>query len=73
MATSNTKPTIWGIHAGNTGDAATLFLTKSCVAVGWDAVGDLGKIGPNREAFKAAVSAKYPKKKPGAIPNNAGQ
>ncbi|MEP6934599.1 MAG: hypothetical protein ABI988_11730 [Nitrospirota bacterium] len=27
--------TLWGIHAGKTGDADTLFLKKNCVAVGW--------------------------------------
>ena len=64
---------IWGIHAGKTGDAASLFLTKNCVALGWQAVGDLSKLGKTREAFKAAVGQAYPYIKPGAIPNNAGQ
>jgi restriction system protein len=68
-----THTPIWGIHAGKTGDAATLFLSRSCVALGWHSMGDLGKIGPNRESFKAAVAEVYPHKKPGAIPNNAGQ
>jgi restriction system protein len=66
-------PTIWGIHAGKTGDAHSLFLQKNVVAVGWTAVGDLSVISPNREAFKAAVAKAYPTAKPGAIPNNAGQ
>lgn len=74
MNPTNDKTTpIWGIHAGKTGDAASLFLSKSCVALGWQSMGDLGKIGPNRDAFKAAVAKAYPNKKPGAIPNNAGQ
>ena len=65
--------TIWGIHGGRTGDADSLFLKKGYVAVGWDQMGDLSKIERNREAFKAAVAQAYPNKKPGAIPNNAGQ
>jgi len=69
---TSTTP-IWGIHAGKTGDAASLFLNKNCVALGWHSMGDLSKIAPNRDAYKAAVSQAYPNKKPGAIPNNAGQ
>ena len=29
------EPTIWGIHGGKTGDADSLFLKKSYVAIGW--------------------------------------
>jgi restriction system protein len=64
---------VWGIHAGKTGDADTLFMTKNVIAIGWHALGDLSKLQPDREAFKTAVGQKYPEKKPGAIPNNAGQ
>lgn len=64
---------IWGIHAGRTGDAHTLFLKKHRIAVGWHQMGDLSKIKADREAFKAQVAAVYPEKKPMAIPNNAGQ
>src|ERR1051325_629378 len=65
--------TIWGIHAGKTGDAHSLFLNKNVVAVGWVEMGDLSPIPPNRDAFKAAVTRVYPNYKPGAIPTNAGQ
>ena len=65
--------TIWGIHGGRTGDADSLFLKKSYVAVGWTKIGNLGELKADREAFKAAVALAYPEKKPGAIPNNAGQ
>jgi restriction system protein len=65
--------TIWGIHAGKTGDAHSLFLNKNVVAIGWTAMGDLSAIPPNRDAFKVAVAKAYPTAKPGAIPNNAGQ
>ena len=67
------ETTIWGIHAGKTGELDTFFLKKGLIAVGWDEIGDLSKLKPDREAFKIAVAAAYPKKKPGAIPNNAGQ
>jgi restriction system protein len=48
-------------------------LKKNIVAVGWAKVGDLSKLKPDREAFKKAVASAFPDKKPGAIPNNAGQ
>jgi restriction system protein len=64
---------IWGIHGGHTGDANSLFLKKSCVAIGWENLTDLSAISPEREAFKRAVAKAYPNFKPNAIPNNAGQ
>lgn len=70
---AETEPTIWGIHGGKTGDANTLFLTQNCIALGWDKVGDLSLLAPNRDAFKARVAATFPGLKPGAIPNYAGQ
>ncbi len=71
--TNSTTPTIWGIHAGKTGDATSLFLKQNCVALGWHSIGDLSKLSPTRDAYKEAVAKAYPHKKPGAIPNNAGQ
>jgi predicted restriction endonuclease len=44
-------PTIWGIHAGRTGDAHTLFLQRGVIAIGWKAMGDLSAIPANRDAF----------------------
>jgi restriction system protein len=32
---------IWGIHAGKTGDAQSVFLEQGCIAIGWPAMGDL--------------------------------
>ena len=64
---------LWGIHAGKTGDASSLFTKQDCVAVGWVDMGDLSQISPDREAFKQKVSQVYPTIKPGAIPNYAGQ
>ena len=67
------EATLWGIHAGRTGDADSFFLKKNVVAIGWATVGDLGKLQSNREAFRDAVAAAYPEKKPGSVPVNAGQ
>ena len=65
--------TIWGIHAGRTGDAHNLFTKRNCVALGWVKVGDISKLKADREAIKAKVAEVYPDKKPGAIPVDAGQ
>lgn len=65
--------TIWGIHGGKTGDADSLFLKKNCVAIGWTKMSDLSKLKADREAFKAKVAECYADKKPGVIPNYAGQ
>lgn len=65
--------TFWGIHAGKTGDAETLFLKENQVALGWAETGDLSTLKVDREAFKQRVIQTYPGIKPGAIPNNAGQ
>lgn len=73
MNTSAGDVNLWGIHAGKTGDADSLFLNKNRIAVGWLKMGDLAALKPDREAFKARVAEVYPEKKPGAIPNNAGQ
>lgn len=68
-----TEPTIWGIHAGKTGDADGLFLRENVIALGWCDLGDLSKIPPDRDSFKVAVSRAYPDKSVGAVANNAGQ
>ena len=70
---NDTETVRWGIHAGRTGDADTLFLKRNCIAIGWAKMGDMSAVRPDREAFKARVAEVFPEKKPGAIPNNAGQ
>lgn len=70
---ANQEITIWGIHAGKTGDADRLFLKEHQIAVGWIKMGDLGSLKPDREAFKQKVAEVYTDAKPGAIPNYAGQ
>ena len=66
-------PTMWGVHAGATGDAHTLFLKKGVIALGWGAMPDLSTLPPTREAYKEALRVRYPDAKPGAIPVWAGQ
>jgi len=68
-----TDYTLWGIHAGKTGDANTLFLKKNRIAIGWINMGSLANLPVDRDAIKAKVAAAYPGVKPGAIPNYAGQ
>lgn len=65
--------TIWGIHAGRTGDADTLFLKKKCVALGWPEMGDLGMLPSTRDAFKQKAGEVYQDWKPGHIINSASQ
>jgi restriction system protein len=65
--------TVWGIHAGKTGDADSLFLKKNFVALGWLDMGDIGKLPPDRESFKEKVRSTYPDWKLGKVPNAAGQ
>lgn len=64
----------WGIHAGKTGDADSLFLNSNhpCIAIGWDAMGDLSGIADDREAFKKRLVEVYPDTKAGAINTVAG-
>jgi restriction system protein len=69
---ANSDITLWGIHAGKTGDASQLFLKNKLVGLGWERIGDLGKVFATREAFKEVVLKAYPDK-PSAVPNNAGQ
>ena len=66
------EPTVWGIHAGKTGDAETLFAKRKVVALGWPETGDLTAL-KTRDEFKARVAETYPDMKPGAVPVNAGQ
>lgn len=70
---ANKEITVWGIHAGRTGDAYALFLKKNVVAIGWDKIGDPSAIKSDRESFKAKIAEAYPETKPGALPLAAGQ
>ncbi|CAN7258176.1 restriction endonuclease [Variovorax sp. LjRoot130] len=68
--------TLWGIHAGKTGDADQLFLKQGVIALGWHDIGNLKALGPTREAFKDRYASVFPvaaKAKPGHVPTSAGQ
>lgn len=42
---------IWGIHGGSVGDADGLFLKQNVVALGWEDMGDLSALKPDRDSF----------------------
>jgi len=63
---------VWGIHAGRTGDADSLFLRQGCVAIGWDAMGDLSLLSGDREAFKQRYVQAFPDAKKGGIATVSG-
>lgn len=62
--------TIWGIHMPRSLEMKPIEL--GYVAIGWPNLGSLKTIESTREAFKAAVSSKYPDFKLGAVPVHAG-
>jgi restriction system protein len=66
------EKTFWGIHAGKTGDAQSLFEKQNVVALGWDKMGDLSSLR-ERTDFKKRYEQAYPRQKPGSIPVSAGQ
>lgn len=67
-------PTVWGIRAGETGDADALFLTEHVVALGLEKIGDLQKNNVMlRSSIKTAIADCYPEKTIMAVRRNAGQ
>ena len=66
------QQSIWGIRAGKHGEADSLFLQHSYMAIGWP-LGDLGKLPPDRNAFKQKYATHYPDASPPAVANGAGQ
>lgn len=70
---TNKEVMVWGIHAGKTGDADSLFRDKNVIALGeYGQVGDISVLPADREAYKKLVREKT-QEKPGAIPVYAGQ
>lgn len=64
------NPIVWGVHMG--AHVSDRPIEGGYVGIGWPEMGDLTKIAPDREAFKAALILAYPDKKTGAIPVDAG-
>ena len=65
---------LWCIRAGESSEAESYFLNKnnSCIALGWNKMGDLTAIENNRESFKLKLQSTFPGIKKGAIPTTAG-
>ena len=63
---------MWGIHAGQYGEADQVFLKQNCVALGWELVGNLTAVPSSRDEFKKLVASYYPQTKTGAIPVHGG-
>jgi restriction system protein len=64
--------TIWGIHAGRTGDAERLFLENNVIGLGWDRFGDLTSL-TTRDELKTKYAQLYPGTSAQAVANSAGQ
>jgi len=65
------EKTIWGIHAGEEGEADSLFLKNKVIAIGWHHVGDLTKY-KDRDAYKEKLQQTYKDISVGAKRNTAG-
>ncbi|MBO3102577.1 restriction endonuclease [Cellulomonas fengjieae] len=60
---------MWGVH----NDKLTTELVEGgFVSIGWNELGDLRTIGASRQAIKAALTPRYPERKPQAIAGWAG-
>ena len=65
--------TLWGIHAGRSGEAESQFLKNNVIALGWKEIGNLGHLENNRETFKDYFASKYPQDSRSRISACAGQ
>ena len=59
---------VWGIHTMND----FMFLNRNVIAIGWKAMGDLGTLDADREAFKKKYASVYPEAKLQQVANSAG-
>lgn len=64
---------MWVIRAGRNNEADSLFLEKSMVALGWDALPDLSTLASDREAFREAFAQAYEHGEHDNIATTAGQ
>ena len=63
--------TVWGIHC--TIEEESMFHKNSVMAIGWNDMGDLSKIGKTRDAFKAAYQEVWPGDSKMTVAVQAGQ
>lgn len=66
------EKTIWGIHAGRTGDAEKLFMDRGVMALGWREIGSFEGFKA-RNDFKEKYRETYPGKSKQHIATCAGQ
>ena len=59
---------VWGIHTMDD----FMFLNRNIIAIGWKAMGDLGTLDADREAFKKKYVSVYPEAKLQQVANSAG-
>ena len=59
---------VWGIHTLDD----KLFLTENIIAIGWEKMGDLNKISPDRESFKKKYTKAYSDEKKMKVATSAG-
>lgn len=62
--------TFWGLHMAEI--EASQPVEEEFVAIGWNDMGDLRQLPPDREAYKRKLAEVYPSEKPGAVPVKAG-
>lgn len=59
---------VWGIHTLDD----NLFLKENVIAIGWEEIGDLNKIAPDRDAFKKKYIETFPNDKKMKVATSAG-
>ena len=65
---ANVEKRNWGIHTQND----FLFLKQGTITIGWNEMGDLSQIAPDRDSFKLKYTEIFPDAKKGAIPVASG-
>jgi restriction system protein len=66
---NSTEKRVWGIHTMDD----LLFLNCNVIAIGWEDLGDIGKLDNNRDIFKERYSATYTSDKKEKVAVCAGQ
>jgi restriction system protein len=64
------EKTFWGIPAGQTGDAESLFDKKNVIAIGWEKMGDLSTPHTRAECeemLRAGVPGAQDRRDPGQL------
>lgn len=70
---TNVNPAMWGIRAGDLGQADSLFLQDNLLALGWSDMKDLSGLLNDRDAFKSEYEARHPGRKTVTIRSHGGQ